>query len=426
MEWLRSEGFEVVEYKKVNRDNIEEAVRLFADEIAGNDIPSDGLVLTFDDIAYGKSLGSTSKFPRDSIAFKWKDELKETTLESIEWSASRTGLINPIAVFAPVELEGTTVSRASVHNISIMRELGLGIGDVITVYKANMIIPQISENLTKSGNIEIPEKCPVCGGATEIKSENGVETLICTNDECLAKNIKHFTHFVSRDAMNIDGLSEATIEKFIAEGIIKEPVDLFHLERYEQEIVSLEGFGTRSYAKLIAAVDQCRKTSPTRFLYALAIPTIGNTNAKLISKRCGGDWNTMQSLTKEELSEIHGIGEVMAEAYANYFNSDKAKESVAKLLQEIEFVVEDAVTTTVLDGKTFVITGSLSHFENRDVLSDTIEKNGGKIASSVSPKTNYLINNDVLSNSSKNKKAKELGVEIISEEDFLKLLEGND
>jgi len=423
LEWLAAQGFEIVEYKAVKGETVEEAVRQFADDISLNDIPSDGLVLTFDDIAYGSSLGSTAKFPRDSIAFKWKDELRETVLKEIEWSASRTGLINPIAIFEPVELEGTTVSRASLHNISIMNELKLGLGDRITVYKANMIIPQIAENLTKSGYMEIPETCPVCGGRTEIESENGVETLRCVNEECLAKQIKLFTHFVSRDAMNIEGLSEATIEKLIAKGIIKEPADIFNLKEHREEIVFMEGFGEKSFANLTEAVERSRKTSPARFLYALGIPNIGSANAKSISKACGGDRDKIQNITKEQLSEIYGIGEIMAAGYVSYFSSDKAKERVKRILAEIEFEEEDNEASAVLEGKTFVITGSLNRYENRETLSEVIEKNGGKTSASVTSKTSYLINNDVASSSSKNKKAKELGIQIISEDEFISLLE---
>ena len=422
MEWLKSQGFEIVEYKSVTAGSIEEAVRQFEAKIPDYDIPSDGLVLSFDDIAYGKSLGSTTKFPRDSLAFKWKDELKETTLREIEWSASRTGLINPIAVFDPVELEGTTVKRASVHNISIMRELKLGIGDTVTVYKANMIIPQIAENLTGSSNIQIPTECPICGGRTSVKSDSGIETLICTNDDCLAKHIKSFTHFVSRDAMNIEGLSEATIEKFVAKGYIKEPADIFKLDAHREEIIEMEGFGEKSYGNLTDSVDSSRKTTPARLLYALGIPNIGAANAKVICKACGQDWEKIQNISGEELAEIYGVGDVMAEAYVNYFNSDKTKGRVRKILKEIEFEKDEADASQILFGKTFVITGSLLHFDNREALQELIEKNGGKTASSVTSKTAYLINNDALSNSSKNKKAKELGIEIISEVDFLNAL----
>jgi len=423
VEWLKTQGFDVVEYQMVNRQNLEETVRWFSKQAAESDLPSDGLVLSFDDIAYGQSLGSTSKFPRDSIAFKWQDELKETKVKDIEWSASRTGLINPIAIFEPVELEGTTVSRASLHNISILKSLKLGIGDTVTVYKANMIIPQIAENLTQSEKVHIPEQCPICGEKTEIKSESGVETLFCANEDCLAKHVKSITHFVSRDAMNIEGLSEATIEKFIARGFIKEPADLFHLPDHKESIVSMEGFGEKSYNNLVDAAEQARKTTPVRLLYALGIPNIGVANAKSICKSCGWDWEKIQNLTEEELSDIYGIGDVMAKAYVNYFNSEKNGESVKRILAEIEFEKEDEGVTLLFEGKKFVITGMLERFDNRDVISEIIEKSGGKVTSAVTSKTSYLINNDVLSNSSKNKKARELGVPIISEDDFLGWIE---
>jgi len=424
MEWLSDQGFEVVSYKMVKSDNIEDTIKWFSDDVKTGDMPTDGLVLSFDDMAYGKSLGNTTKFPRDSIAFKWKDELRETTLEEIEWSASRTGLINPVAIFAPVELEGTTVSRASVHNLSIVKELQLGIGDTITVYKAGMIIPQIAENLTRSDSLEIPTTCPVCCGKVEINSESGIETLICTNEDCPAKRIKLIAHFVERNAMNIDGLSEATIEKLIKKGIIKEPADLFNLNNHREEIVTMEGFGEKSFANLIESVNRSRKTSTARLLYALGIPNIGVANAKSISKSCKHDWEKIQNISKEEILEIHGIGEVMADAYVNYFSSESALQSVQKILTGVEFEKEETESADLIfAGKTFVITGSLVNFDNREALVSLIEKKGGKTGASVSAKTSYLINNDVLSNSSKNKKAKDLGIPIISEEDFLKLME---
>ena len=424
MEWLEKEGFETVEYRMVDKNSVEEAVMWFSTGASKNDIPSDGLVLAFDDIAYGKSLGSTSKFPKDSIAFKWQDELKETVLNGIEWSTSRTGLINPVAIFSPVELEGTTVSRASVHNISIVKELELGVGDVVTVYKANMIIPQIAENLTKSGNVKIPEYCPVCGGRTIIRSESGIETLACTNENCPARHIKSIAHFASRDAMNIEGLSEATIEKLVALGVVKEPADLYNLKSHRDEIVSIEGFGERSFINLADSIDRSRKTSPARLLYALGVPSIGVANAKTICKAYGQSWEKIQNASVAELLEIHGIGDIMAEGYACFFNSEKIRESVRRILAETEFDIKEAEEGQRLSGMVFVITGSLSHFKSREALVEVVEKNGGKTTSSVTSKTNYLINNDVLSNSSKNKKAKELGVPIVSEDGFLALLEG--
>ena len=420
MEWLADQGFECVTWRKVHGgDEIPSTVEWFAQHIAENPIPSDGLVLIYDDIEYGLSLGTTAKFPRDSIAFKWKDEIKETTLKEIEWSASRTGLINPVAIFEPVELEGTTVSRASVHNISVMRELALGIGDKIKVYKANMIIPQIAENITKSNNVEIPDRCPVCGGKTTVKEENGVKTLNCVNPECLAKHIKRLTLFVSRDAMNIEGLSEATIEKFVAEGMIKELADVFRLERFRERIVEMEGFGEKSFENLIASVNKARKTTPERLLYGLGIPGIGKANARLIARACGGSWEEIQSLDEDRLVAIEGIGDIMAAGFVKFFREQKNTESVKDILREV--TLDDTIekTGSTLTGKTFVITGSLEHFANRDELKDRIEKAGGKVAGSVSSKTSYLINNDLLSTSGKNKKAKELGIEIIDEETIM-------
>lgn len=420
MEWLADQGFECVTWRKVHGgDEIPSTVEWFAQHIAENPIPSDGLVLIYDDIEYGLSLGTTAKFPRDSIAFKWKDEIKETTLKEIEWSASRTGLINPVAIFEPVELEGTTVSRASVHNISVMRELALGIGDKIKVYKANMIIPQIAENITKSNDVEIPDSCPVCGGKTTVKEENGVKTLNCVNPECLAKHIKRLTLFVSRDAMNIEGLSEATIEKFVAEGMIKELADVFRLERFRERIVEMEGFGEKSFENLIASVNKARKTTPERLLYGLGIPGIGKANARLIARACGGSWEEIQSLDEDRLVAIEGIGDIMAAGFVKFFREQKNTDSVKDILREVTLDETIEKTGSTLTGKTFVITGSLEHFANRDELKDRIEKAGGKVAGSVSSKTSYLINNDLLSTSGKNKKAKELGIEIIDEETIM-------
>ena len=416
VKWLAGQGFDVVEYRIVTPENIVEAVGAFEEEVAGNDLPSDGLVLTLADIAYRKSLGTTAKFPRDSIAFKWRDQIAETTLKEIEWSASRTGLINPVAIFEPVELEGTTVSRASVHNISVMQDLQLGIGDRITVYKANMIIPQIAENLTGSNNIEVPRTCPVCSHDTEIKSDNGVKTLYCTNPDCQAKQIKRFTLFVSRDAMNIDGLSEATIEKFIAEGLVKELVDLFHLVQHRDVIVGMEGFGEKSFDNLIASVEKARETTPERLLYALGIPGIGVANAKVIAKACGRKWDAIAALTHEQLTEIEGIGDIMAEAYVKHFGDPSKRAEAEAIVREVRLDETAAETADFFNGLTFVITGSLNHYENRDALKAAIEQAGGKVAGSVSKKTSYLVNNDVNSTSGKNKIAKEVGVPIIDEE----------
>ena len=423
LNWLKNQGFNIVEFKKVTQDNIEETVKWFEEQIKDKDLPSDGLVLTYDDIKYGESLGRTAKFPRDSIAFKWRDDIKETTLLEIEWSASRTGLINPIAIFEPVELEGTSVSRASVHNLSIMENLELGIGDSINVYKANMIIPQISDNLTRSNNIEIPKHCPVCGGETLIKNDNDIKTLYCINDECLAKQIKSFTHFVSRDALNVEGLSEATMEKLIAKGLIKELADIFHIEKYKDIITKMEGFGEKSFNNLVNSVNKARKTTAARLLYSFGITNIGLSNAKLISRKFGDDWEKIQDAKYEELIQISGIGHVMANNYVKFFSNEKNKTIVKDVLKEVEIEVSSKTSSAQsLENYIFVITGSVEHFKNRDDLKAAIEERGGKVTSSVTSKTNYLINNDSLSNSSKNKKAKELGIEIITEEQFIRLL----
>ena len=422
MEWMKSQGFDVVEYRVVTKENILEEIEYFEEAISSNDQPSDGLVLTYDDIEYSRSLGTTAKFPRDAIAFKWQDQTADTTLREIEWSASRTGLINPVAVFDPVDLEGTSVSRASVHNISVMRDLKLGTGDTIRVYKANMIIPQIAENLTGSDNIEIPEVCPVCGEKTVVKKDSGVETLYCPNPLCQAKHVKSFSLFVSRDALNIDGLSEATIEKFIAMNFIKEPADLFKLKEQRSAITQMEGFGEKSFDNLMDALYKAKNTTPERLLYGLGIPGIGVANAKLIAKACGRNWKAMESLTEEKLIEIDGIGNVMAEAYVKFFNDENNLKIVRDLLEVLVLDETQEETGSALEGMTFVITGSLNTFANRDALKAEIEKEGGKVAGSVSKKTSYLINNDVTSTSGKNKKARELDIPIIDEETIAKWL----
>ena len=421
--WLKSQGFDTVEWKDVTRETLPAAVESFAGAIGTNDIPSDGLVLLFDDIAYGQSLGRTAKFPRDSIAFKWADEIQETTLSYIEWSASRTGLINPVAVFEPVELEGTTVSRASVHNISIMEALELGKGDRITVYKANMIIPQIADNLTRSGVRDIPEVCPVCGGATQIRQINDVKSLYCTNPDCQAKKIKSFTLFVSRDALNIDGLSEATLEKFISAGFIHEFADIFHLDDHKEEIVNMDGFGEKSYDNLTAAVKNASHTTLARLIYGLGIANIGPANAKMLCRAFQNDPEKLEKATKEELVEIDGIGDVIADGIVQYFAREKNRALLHSLLEEVRIAPENFETGDLpLSGKTFVITGSLNHFDNRNQLKALIEEQGGKVTGSVTGKTSYLINNDTTSSSAKNKKARELEIPILSEEDFLKLI----
>ncbi|MCR4814509.1 MAG: NAD-dependent DNA ligase LigA [Lachnospiraceae bacterium] len=420
MNYLKSLGFETVFFKRVNRQNIQEAISWFEKEIESYDIPSDGLVLTYDDIAYAVSLGNTAKSPRGSIAFKWQDEIAVTTLKYIEWSPSRTGLINPVAVFEPVELEGTTVSRASVHNVSVMRSLKLGIGDKISVYKANMIIPQIAENLTCSDNVEIPEHCPVCGKETMIQEQNEAKTLMCLNPECPVKKVKAFTLFVSRDAMNFDGLSEMTIEKFTEQGIIKEYADFYKFPDHKEKIVNMEGFGETSYRNLVESAEKTRKTTLAKVLCALGIAGVGVANAKLIARHFDDDISRLRKATKEEISEIDGVGDVIGTSITEYFANPVKTEELDRLLNELEIVKTgtDASAMT-LTGKTFVITGSLNHFKDRSALKERIEAKGGKVSGSVSSKTECLINNDVNSGSSKNKSAKSLGIEILSEEDFL-------
>ena len=421
MEFMREQGFQTVEYKVVTSENIHETVEWFSEKVKTNDFPSDGLVLLYDDIDYGDSLGSTAKFPRNAIAFKWADETAKTKLIEVEWSASRTGLINPVAIFEPVELEGTTVSRASVHNISIVRELKLGIGDTIEVYKANMIIPQIAKNLTESDSLEIPDKCPVCGEKTSIHRENDVEVLFCENPECLAKKIKSISLFVSRDAMNIDGMSEATIEKFISKGFLHELADLFKLDRYKDEIISMDGFGKKSYEKLVKAAETAKTTTTARFIYSLGIANIGLSNAKMVCKAFSNDLEKIRHASRDELVEIDGVGEIIADSFAKYFEKENNNHIVDDLLDIITLEDEENDTQNDMDGMNFVITGSVNHFSNRSEVKELIESRGGKVTGSVTSKTKYLINNDSTSNSSKNKKAKELGVHIITEDEFIEM-----
>lgn len=419
-EWLASQGFGVVEYREVDSGNLIETIEWFEKKISENDFPSDGLVILYDDIAYGESLGRTAKFPRNSMAFKWTDETAETTLRKIEWSASRTGLINPIAVFDTVELEGTLVSRASVHNISIMEGLKLGIGDRITVFKANMIIPQIADNLTGSGNVKIPEVCPVCGQSTQLREVNDVKSLYCTNPECQAKHVKRFAHFVSRDAMNIEGLSEATLEKFIQKGLLKDFTDLYHLDKYKDIISGMEGFGEKSCDNLLKAVETSKHTTMPKLIYSLGISGIGLSNAKMIVKALGTKPEVLARADRASLEAVYGVGEVLADAFVSYFENEKNRTLFYSLAKELDIEQEtESAEAMTLEQKTFVITGSLKHFENRNELKALIEELGGKVTGSVTGKTDYLINNDSTSSSSKNKTAAKLGVPVITEEEFL-------
>lgn len=419
--WLNEQGFEVVEYRKVTAETLDEAMDYFAEAVTTNDFPSDGLVALYDDVAYGESLGTTAKFPRNAMAFKWADEMRDTRLLEIEWSPSRTGLINPVAIFEPVELEGTTVSRASVHNISIMKELKLGIGDTIRVYKANMIIPQIAENLTGSGNAPIPHTCPACGQETVVKKENDVECLFCVNPGCPAKKIKSFGLFTSRDAMNIDGLSEATLEKFIARGFIHDFGDIFEISRYKDEIVEMEGFGQKSYDNLMESLERAKETTLPRVIYSLGIANIGLANAKVICRHFDNDLDRIRHASLEEVSDIDTIGPVIAGNLVAYFRDEDNDRRLDHLMSFLHIQEDSPKQEQIFEGMNFVITGSLVHFGNRSEAKELIESLGGKVTGSVTKKTNYLINNDIQSNSSKNKKARELGIPILSEEDFRKL-----
>ena len=423
MEWLKTQGFEIVDYVMVDKDNILAEIDKYEAAIPGFDIPSDGLVLTLDDGAYAATLGETAKFPKDSIAFKWRDQQAETALREIEWSPSRTGLLNPVAIFDPVELEGTTVSRASVHNINIMEDLELGIGDIVQVYKANMIIPQLAGNLTRSGNIEIPPVCPVCGGATEIRDEEGTKTLHCTNPDCLAKHVKKFSHFVERDALNIEGLSESGLLKLIGIGAVREFADLFRLSRYEDDIVKMEGFGKKSFDNLAASAERASHTTPARLLYGLGVPGIGVQNSNVIARACRNNWAKMQSLDEEALTDIDGVGDVLARDYAAYFRDEANVEQLKDLLEVLTLDESYEAAGVKLEGKTFVITGSLEHYSNRKELKSAIEAEGGKVAGSVSASTDYLITNNPESGSAKNRAAREHGVDIITENEIIEMLQ---
>lgn len=415
MDWLDSQGFETVERKSLIGDEVVEAISEYENKVADNPYPSDGLVVVLDDKAYGKSLGATAKFPRDAMAFKWRDQIAETTLKEILWSASRTGLINPIAIFEPVSLEGTEVSRASLHNVSIMKALKLGVGDKITVYKANMIIPQVSENLSKSNTAEIPEECPVCSSKTLLRNDNGVMTLHCLNDECPAKSVKRFTLLTGRNALDIDGVSEATLERFIDEGLVKEPADIFSLSSQKEKITSMEGFGEKSFENLVNSIEKARKTTAAKLLYALGISGVGVANAKLIAKACEDDWDRIISLSEDEIQSIEGVGPVIARDFVAYFRNPAKLDEVNNLRRELDIEKKSRRGENYFVGLTFVITGKLETFQNRDELKAVIEDAGGKVSGSVSSRTSYLINNDLTSMSGKNKRAKELGVNIVDE-----------
>ena len=422
-EWLKSLGFDVVEYHKVTSNNLEEQVLYFKNKINEYDIPSDGLVLLYNDIEYGKQLGTTAKYPKNAIAFKWQDETAETKLIDVDWLVSRTGLINPVAVFEPVELEGTIVSRASLHNVSILQGLSLGIGDTILVYKANMIIPQIADNLTQSNSLTIPNKCPVCNHEARIISSNDVKYLYCMNDFCPAKLVKRLSQFTSRNAMNIEGLSDAIINKLADEGLIKTYADIYNLKRYKNDIISFEGFGEKSYDNLINSIEKSRNVKLANFIFALGIPDIGLSRAKLICKNYSNDINKIRNLTFEELSKIDGIGEIIAKEWIDTFNNEDFIKELELLLKEVNFTDTSIDNNQPLKDLIFVITGSVNNFANRDELVEYIESYGGKVVKAISNNVNYLINNDITSTSTKNTKAKELGIKIISENDLMSMIQ---
>jgi len=422
--WIADLGFDVAHFEKVTADTVIHVIDKFKNKILTEPIASDGLVLTYDDIAYSESLGATSKFPRDSLAFKWQDELVETTLLNIEWNTSRTGLINPVAVFEPVEIEGSVVGRASLHNVSILRALELSVGDRITVYKANMIIPQVAENLTrKQKDVLIPTNCPVCNGKSEVIGDP--ETLYCTNSSCPSQKIQSLSHFVSRDGMNIAGLSEQTLEKFSEAGFIADYIDLFAISKYKDEIIEMEGFGQKSYDKLIVAIEASKDIALPNFIHALGIKHVGLANAKLLCAYFGHDpIKITEACTSEsyleDILEIKGFGEAISHSLHEYFSNESNIELFQRSLGLLRLKTPTPSDLATLSGLTFVITGDVNQFPNRKALQEFIENRGGRVSASVSAKTSYLINNDATSTSGKNKKATQLDVPILTEDDFVK------
>ena len=389
--------------------------------------PNDGIVFKFNDIEYGKSLGATSHHFRNGIAYKAQDESVKTVLRDVEWSVGKTGVISPVAIFDPVELGGSTVSRATLHNISIMQDLELSYNDIITICKANDIIPRVSDNLDRTlDNIVVPpSKCPICGGQTEIKRDNNSSVLICTNPNCKGKLLGRLTHFVSKNAMNIDGLSEATLEKFIDLDYVNSFIDIYELKHnFCEDIIKLDGFGKKSVSKLIESIEKSRHTTLDRFIYSLSIPLIGRSASKTIAKHFNYDFDRFYRegcLNSFDYEQLEDFGHTMAASIQNYLDEDIS--TIEDLAEYMTFEIPNTAQNNVnISGKTFVITGSLEHFSNRDELKDKIEMMGGKVSGSISKKTDYLINNDTNSTSGKNKKAKNLGISIISEEEFINML----
>ena len=420
--WISHLGFKPVDYEVVNADNILEKIQDFENRITSNNIPSDGLVLTFNDTAYGRSLGTTGKFPKHSMAFKWQDEVEETVLRSVEWNTSRTGLINPVAVFDPVYLEGTEVSRATLNNVSYIKDLQLGIGDTIEVYKSNMIIPTILSNKTKSNNLIIPVVCPTCGMQARLIRSNNTEILQCMNLDCPARFLNKLIHFCSRDAMDIQGLSIKTLEFVIKQGWVNNFLDLYNLQNYERKWAMMRGFSTVSVRKYLAAIENSKKTESARFLYALGIPKIGRHQSQSLIQ-VYKSWDAFIQAVKSntDFSHIDGVGDCLNQNIHNWYNGFYKQDQIEKLASLMIFEDQEITTSDILKGKTFCITGKLNMFANRSDLVKFIEQQGGKVSGSVSKNTDYLINNDKGSNSSKNKKAIELGVSIITESEFSKL-----
>ena len=428
-------GFETVPFANLTwaELNIHEAIDFFLDEAKKENLPQDGVVFKFEDVEYGKSLGSTSHHFNNGIAFKVFNESVESELINIEYTMGKTGTLTPTAVFKPIEIEDTIVERASLHNISVMKEI-MGrpwVGQHVGVIKSNLIIPQIrwaeEDNEYKKTYIHIPDKCPICGQPTKIVKDNNSEVLVCTNDNCNGKLLGKLSHAVSRDALNIDGLSEATIEKFINLGWLNSIKDIYHLSDHENEIKALEGFGKRSVEKLLASIEKSRKTSLERFLYSLSVPLLGKSASMMIADSVDYDFDVfidkMTIKGAEYFRYLPGIGDSLISSLNAYWKNHCS--DILQLANEFTFETQKSImseTTNELENKTFVITGSVNHYQNRDALKADIEAHGGKVVGSISSKVNYLINNDINSTSSKNKKAKSLNIPIISEDEFLSML----
>lgn len=428
-EWLKRQGFQTVEYMVINQSNFLSVMSYFSSKVSKIDIPSDGLVFTYDDVAYGKSLGRTSKFPRHSMAFKWQDDEAESRLINIEWQVGKTGIITPVAIFEPVDIEGSTVSKASLHNLSILMEtLGRPYkGEKIRVFKANMIIPQIScgeklqPNQINAIRISIPDQCPCCGGETEVQIDpkSGVQTLWCSNIDCPAKGSRLFKHFVSRDAMNIDGISDATLNRFIEEGLISTFADIYRLSDHMEKIVNMDGFGYKSYENMINSINKSRKVKPANLINALSIPNVGLATAKLICRNFGNDIEKVVAASYSEIDSINGVGDVIASNFVNYFNNKENVDNFIDLYRQLVIEQEKISTNTSMNGVVICVTGDVYIFPNRRAIKDLVENLGGKLTGSVSRSTSYLVTNDTTSGSRKNKAAQEYGIQILTEKQFI-------